>query len=180
MALFSLDRRRLRGDLINVYKYLKCGSQGDMANLFSALCGERTRGNCRKLEYRKCHTNMQRSFFTARVTEHWTGCPRLTWTPTCVACCLRPALQGVCAWWSLEVPSSPYSPAILWFCDKITCSCVIKDCVIVHRKEFTSGSTTEIKFCIFSCIFCPVTSFNKVNCNAAICVFVNCKEQYLM
>jgi len=97
MALFSLDRRRLRGDLINVYKYLKCGSQGDMANLFSALCGERTRGNCRKLEYRKCHTNMQRSFFTARVTEHWTGCPRLTWTPTCVACCLRPALQGVCA-----------------------------------------------------------------------------------
>jgi len=58
LDLFSLEKRRIRGDLINVYKYLKCGSQKDMANLFSAVCENRTRGNSHKLEHRKFCTNM--------------------------------------------------------------------------------------------------------------------------
>lgn len=39
LDLFSLEQRRLRGDLTNVYKSLTCGSQRGMANLFSAVCG---------------------------------------------------------------------------------------------------------------------------------------------
>ena len=76
LSLFNLEKRRLRGDLINAYKYLKCESQRDMANLFSAVYGDRTRGNSHKLEHRKYCTNMRRNFFTVRVTELWNRLPR--------------------------------------------------------------------------------------------------------
>ena len=39
LGLFSSEKR-LRGDLINIYKYLKCGSQSNMTNQFSAVCDE--------------------------------------------------------------------------------------------------------------------------------------------
>ena len=58
LGLFSLGKRRLRGDLLNVCNYLKSGSQGDTANLFSAACGARTKGNSHELKHRKFCTNM--------------------------------------------------------------------------------------------------------------------------
>ena len=76
LGLFSLEKRRLSGDLINIYKYLKCGSQKDMANPFSAVCRDRTRRNSHKLEHGKFNTIMQRNFFTVMVTKHCHRLPR--------------------------------------------------------------------------------------------------------
>ena len=78
LGLFSLEKRRLRGELINIYKYLNCASQRDTVNLFSVICGDRTRGNGHKLEHSKFHTSMQKNFFMVKVMEHWNRLPRET------------------------------------------------------------------------------------------------------
>ena len=61
LGLFSLGKRRLRGDLINVYKYLRRGGkQINEARLFLMVCSRRRRSNGLYLEHRKFRTNIQK------------------------------------------------------------------------------------------------------------------------
>ena len=76
LDLFSLRKRRLRGHVINVYKYLKGdGRQMEEARLFSVMHGNRTMSNGLKLEHGKLHSNMQKICFPVRMTEHWNRLP---------------------------------------------------------------------------------------------------------
>jgi len=76
LGLFSLKKRRLRGDIINAYKYLKGGCQEDGARLFSVVPSDRIRGNRHKMKHKKFHLNMRKNIFTLRVKKHGNRLPR--------------------------------------------------------------------------------------------------------
>lgn len=61
---FSLEKGRLRGDFINVYKHLVGGNEGQGASLLSdsVVSGNKTRGNGHKLKCMKFHLNMRTTF----------------------------------------------------------------------------------------------------------------------
>ncbi|KFP34477.1 hypothetical protein N325_02880, partial [Colius striatus] len=76
LGLFSLEKRTLRGDLINIYKYLKGECQEVGTSLFSIVDSKRTRGNGMKLEHKKFHLNIKENYFTMRVMEQRHRLPR--------------------------------------------------------------------------------------------------------
>jgi len=75
-GLFSLEKRRLWGDLTAAFQYLKWAYRKDGENIFSRACCNRMGSNGFKLREGRFRLAIRKKFFTIRVVKHWNGLPR--------------------------------------------------------------------------------------------------------
>ena len=69
--LHSLERRRLRGDLIEAFKWVKGFNKGGVGKVLTIGSQDITRSNGFKLEKCRSSKEIGRNWFTNRVVDDW-------------------------------------------------------------------------------------------------------------
>ena len=75
LNLHSLERRRVRGDLIEVFKWMKGINKGDIGRVLKISMQDRTRTNGFKLDKFRFQKEIGRNWFGNRVVDEWNRLP---------------------------------------------------------------------------------------------------------
>ena len=86
LGLFSLEKRRLLGDLIAAFQYVKGAYKQEGSQLFERVDNSRTRGNGFNLREGRFRLDDKGKLFTMSVVRCWNSCPERLWMP-------RPSLE---------------------------------------------------------------------------------------
>ena len=71
LGIVSLQKRRLLGDLIAPFQYLRGAYRKAGEGLFIRACNNKMRGNGFKLEKGRFRLDIRRKFFIVRVVRRW-------------------------------------------------------------------------------------------------------------
>jgi len=71
LGLPSLEKRRLRGDLISAFQYLKGVYRKAGEGPLIRVCRDRMRGNGLKQEEGRFRLDFRKKFYTVRVVRYW-------------------------------------------------------------------------------------------------------------
>jgi hypothetical protein len=75
LGLYSLEQRRLRGDLIETYKILHGKDNIDAQQFFQLAPQSGRRGHSMKLFKQQCRLEVRKNFFSQRVVNLWNALP---------------------------------------------------------------------------------------------------------
>ena len=76
LGLYSLEFRRMRGNLIETYKIIKGLDKLDAGKMFPMLGESRTRGHSLRIKGRSFKTEVRKKLFTQRVVNLWNSLPQ--------------------------------------------------------------------------------------------------------
>ena len=75
LGMFSLSYRRLRGDMIEIFKFVHGQSTGYLSGMFEFNDKARGRGHQFRLVVKQSRTRIRQSFFSRRAVGHWNKLP---------------------------------------------------------------------------------------------------------
>ena len=75
LALWTLEVRRNRADLIEVFKLVK-GLVNNPFDIFEKSTNSHLRGHSWKLNKSRCHMDLRKYFFSVRVVDRWNKLPQ--------------------------------------------------------------------------------------------------------
>ena len=74
-GLYTRERRRLRGDMIEMFKTMKGIDKISADELFNRVDSDITRGHSLRVQKRRVKTVVRQGTFTQRVVNAWNGLP---------------------------------------------------------------------------------------------------------
>ena len=74
-GLFSLTRRRIRGDLIQTFKFFKGIDRVKFTDMFQLRNNSSLRGHSATIHKQQCSRRVKQDFFTNRVVKYWNSLP---------------------------------------------------------------------------------------------------------